>query len=126
MGKTRNARARSGFLGLPELWLWLCQVVVRWITLSRRVWTTLALRLDGWWTTMKPLTTTRPQGCPHPARVNHRTVLSASWQVGPFKGSLFFKRSKSTRPAAEEERQPGGDDATPREGRSPQPGDDVR
>lgn len=108
MDRSGNARTRFVPLGLSELWLWLCQGVVRWITLSKRVWTTLALRLDGWWTTVKLLPTTRPQGCPHPARVTHRTVLRASWQVGTFKGSVLFSRSKSTRPAADEGPEPGG------------------
>ena len=113
------ARARFASHGVLKLWLWLCQEVARWITRAKRAWTTLTLRLDGWWTTKKPLPTTRPQGCPHPARVTHRTVLSATWGAGSFKGSFLFFRSKSTRPAAEEGPEPG-----PRaEGRSPVAGD---
>ena len=113
------ARARFASHGVLKLWLWLCQEVARWITRAKRAWTTLTLRLDGWWTTKKPLPTTRPQGCPHPARVTHRTVLSATWGAGSFKGSFLFFRSKSTRPAAEEGPEPGGGPATPRGGAQP-------
>jgi hypothetical protein len=109
-------RTRSGSLGLSRPWLWLCQGVVRLITMAKRAWTTL---LEKAWTTMKPLPTPFPQGCPRPSMVTNHTVLYTTWQAGPFKGSLFFERTKSARPAAEGGAGCCGGVASPRGGRRP-------